>query len=90
MISLSKFRAHLFPIFKLIADTGEWYEIVSNHKVYQIQVRKTDKKPALRRISVVKPHEQVIVDTSECENCGSIMFNGVCMNTKCSSSANNS
>lgn len=61
-------------------------EVAHKGVVYDVTITKTDKVAKLDRPKRrVKP--QVIqVDTDVCEDCGSIMFNTICMNRLCTRS----
>lgn len=89
MLSLTQFRKHLLPLFRIMADTGVVFEIAYKGKVYDLSVKKTDKKPALTRAKRA-PHrlEVQAITPDQCEECGSITFNGVCMNSKCPTLSN--
>lgn len=83
MLSLSQFRYHTFALFGLMSKTGEVFEVGYKGVVYDVEVRRTNKVLNLTRAkSRLKP-KVVPINTEECEKCGSLKFNGVCMNTKC-------
>lgn len=84
MLSLTQFRAHLFSLFNVMEDTGVTLEVMYKGKVYQVNVLQTDKKGTLSRPKRVPHHLEVqAIESGECYACGSLVFNGVCMNTKC-------
>ena len=86
MLSLSQFRHHLFPAFMLMKGTGATFEVIYKGKVYDVNVRKSEKKPVYTRakravpISRISPHG---IDMDECPKCGYVMASGTCLNTKC-------
>lgn len=83
MLSLSQFRTHLFPIFRLMKSTGETFEVVHQRVVYDVSVRRTNKVPNVTHAKRERPHELISIETAECPDCHSLVFNNVCMNTKC-------
>lgn len=84
MLSLSQFRTHLFPLFKIQHDTGMVLHVVYKGVTYQVDVRRTDIVPKLTHAKTARgailPNK---IDTTECDTCGSLQFNGVCMNREC-------
>lgn len=84
MLTLSQTRKNLFPLFKLSLDTGMVFEVVYKNKVYEMVVRPSLKSPELTRPKrAVKGADVQAIQTEECDSCGSLSFNGVCMNTRC-------
>lgn len=84
MLSLTQFRAHLLPLFRVMSDTKMRLEIVYKGKVYDLTVVPTDKEPKLNRTTKKSRQDVQPIDTTECSECGSLAFNGVCMNVNCS------
>jgi hypothetical protein len=83
MLSLSRFRANLFPLFKIMRDAGEVFEVFHNGKVYQVHVVFIEgKKPVLRHPRKLRSKE-LDVEAERCVECGSLRFNGVCMKKSC-------
>lgn len=82
MLSLSQFRKHIFAAFELMRETGETFDVVYKHVVYEVSVRRTQKVPNLTRAKVSNNHELVTFQTDVCA-CGALRFNNVCMNAKC-------
>lgn len=66
-----------------MVDAHTVFEVVYKGVVYDVRVDRTNKLSNLKRAKREKPHELVAVDTSECEECGSVTFAGVCMNSRC-------
>lgn len=87
MLSLTQFRKHIFSLFLVMKGTGQTFEVVHHNVVYDVSVRRTQKVSNLNRAKRTTSHDLVAVNTSECPECQSITFNGVCMNTKCLSVA---
>lgn len=84
MLSISQLRKNLFPIFKLLRDTGAVMEIVYENKVYDVTVRQTNKKPVRTRAKKQRVHQTVqSLPVVPCTSCDSITVAGVCMNTAC-------
>lgn len=83
MISLTQFRNHCLPLFKLMRDTGTELEVVYKGKVYEIAIRHTDKEPKLTRIKTKQPEDIKHVNVDNCPECGALMFNDICVNTRC-------
>lgn len=85
MLSLSQFRKHVFSLFTIMSKTGQTFEVAYKGTVYDLEVRRTNKVPNLTRAKHREVHEVIAINTEECEKCGSLKFNGICMNTKCES-----
>lgn len=83
MLSISQLRQNLFPIFHLMHKTGNTFEVVYKGTVYDLSVRRTNKVPALERMKRTAEQQLIQVETTECPICTNIVFNGVCMNSKC-------
>lgn len=86
MLSLSQFRTHLLPLFRVMKATGQTFEVSYKGVVYDVIVHRTDKVSDLKRPKRIKRHELVSVSVAECPECGNLMMAGVCMNTNCSAS----
>jgi hypothetical protein len=87
MMSLSQFRSHLFQTFALMRDTKVSIDVYHRRKVYRVHIEETGER-------VTKPYRKkrqkhtipnAMLDTIECETCGSMRVNGVCMNRDCPS-----
>jgi hypothetical protein len=83
VLSLRQLRKNLYSVFKLLSSSGMTLEIVYDGVVYDLTVLKTDKVP-----NVTRPKRQAIpeirhIDMAVCEQCGSMMFNHVCMSRNC-------
>lgn len=83
MFSLNQFKTHMFKILSLMEKTGTTMEIIHKGVVYELSIRPTDKKPKYSRPKRKKKTVIRQIDTTACDNCGSIKFNGVCMNSRC-------
>lgn len=84
MLSISQLRANLYSAFKIMKNTGNTFDVIYENKVYEVNVRKTDKKPIYERTkrarSELMPHS---IDVSQCPTCEYVLVAGVCMNKKC-------
>lgn len=87
MFSISQLRKNLFPLFKLMRDTGMVVEVVYNNTVYDLTIAKTKKKPIRHRAKVKRTSSATVQDlpATICEECGSLRFSGICMNKQCPS-----
>lgn len=84
MLSLKQFRRLAYPLFEVMAKTGHTFEIVYHGTVYDLNVRRTAKKPKLTRTRISNKKEVVhAIDVANCPDCGELMFSGVCMNQAC-------
>lgn len=86
MLSLTNFRKHIYVVFKMMVETNQELEIVYDNKVYNLRLVVTDKKPALTRTLRKLDPEVRAISTVTCDNCGSLRFNGICMNRDCANS----
>lgn len=84
MISLSRFRENLFPLFKLMARTGMTMDVVHDGKVYEVMLTETDRKPK-RNIRRRKSRGVGAIETEHCDECGYLKVMSVCLNTACDS-----
>ncbi|HET8708954.1 MAG TPA: hypothetical protein VFL85_01595 [Candidatus Saccharimonadales bacterium] len=85
MLSVKQFRAQMYPLFHVMRKTGMVVEVVYRGVTYDIHVRATQKPPKLtRRKRTLKQDLPLKIDAKECPACHGMMFEGVCMNTKCS------
>jgi hypothetical protein len=87
MLSLQQLRKNLYPLFKLMRDTGYVYEIVYDGVVYDMYVRRTKKSPKLTRAKRERKGGQTVqqLDMSPCPSCDSLRVNDICLNTRCPS-----
>lgn len=83
MISLTQFRAHCLPIFRLMKDTGIVFDIVYKDKVYELSVTPTEKTPQLTRPNRKAPVLIDSVKNDTCPACGGLTFNDICMDSSC-------
>ena len=83
MLSLTQFRKNLFSIVKLLSSSGLVLEIVYNGEVYDVSILKTDKVPNVTRPRRLATPEVRQIDMAVCAECGSMMFNQICMNRQC-------
>ena len=84
MLSLSQLRKNLFPVFKLIRDTGATIDVVSEGVVYQLTVRRTNKSPVRTRAKKQRSRQVVqSLPVTSCDTCDSLLVAGICMNTQC-------
>jgi hypothetical protein len=84
MLSVHQLRSNLYPIFRVLKNTGTTLEVIHEGKVYEFGVRLTDKEPEYKRRKRAKV--EVLpqrIDISECPSCGYVLIAGVCMNKKC-------
>lgn len=83
MLSLTQFRVHCMPLFRVMSDSRMELEIVYKGKVYDMSVTETNKVPKLVRGKRVVPAVVRQVDVANCPECGSLTFNNICMRTGC-------
>lgn len=83
MFSISQLRKNLFPIFKLLKDTGATFDIVYENKVYELSVRETNKNPKRTRAKKARIQTVQSLPVVPCTSCDSILVAGICMNTNC-------
>lgn len=83
MISLTQFRINIFSLFKVMSSSNMMLEVVHNNKVYDVTVSLTDKEPKLSRPKRKVAPQILDINTEVCPECGSLTFNGVCMNRQC-------
>lgn len=82
MLSITQLKKNIYPVFYLLRRTGSTIEVVYKGVVYDLIVKKTDKKPHLTRAKRSFQKVQKL-ETTSCESCGSLVVNGICMNRKC-------
>lgn len=84
MISLSKFRENLFPLFEIMGDTGMEIDVYHKRKPYKVMVVPTHEPVRIMRKpripNSIKPEE---IQLDECPGCNDMRVNGVCMNREC-------
>lgn len=87
MLSISQLRKNLFPVFKLLKDTGATLDVVYENTVYEVSIKQTNKKPVRTRAKKPRTRQQTVqsLPVVPCTYCDSIMVAGVCMNTACPS-----
>jgi hypothetical protein len=61
-------------------------EVVYKGKVYIMSIQATDLDPILTKPKRKAPAQIRQIDTEVCPECGSLMFNRVCMNRQCKNS----
>ena len=83
MFSISQLRKNLFPVFKLLKDTGATFDIVYENKVYELSVRQTNKNPKRTRAKKARGQAVQSLPVTPCTSCSSILVAGICMNTAC-------
>lgn len=83
MISLTQFRMNVFSLFKVLSSSNMILEVVHDRKVYDVTITLTDKKPTLTRPKRKLAPQIRQIDAEVCDECGSMKFNGVCMNRQC-------
>ena len=83
MLSLSQFRHNLFPLFNVLRNTGETFEVAYRGKVYLVSARLIEgKKPVVHRAKKVRD-SNVAVITAHCPICSSLVLNNICMKKDC-------
>lgn len=87
MLSLTQFKKNIFPMFKLMTNTGMIFEIVYKGTVYDVHVQTTKKKPHTTRAKKARKDEVTLqsIDMNQCNLCDSIRVGGICMNKECPS-----
>lgn len=87
MLSLTQFKKNIFPLFKLMTNTGMIFEIAYKGTVYDIHVQTTKKKAHTTRAKKGRKEEVTLqaLDVTPCTFCDSIRVNGICMNKDCPS-----
>lgn len=83
MLSLTQTRSNLLPLFNLMIRTNMEHEVVYKGKVYIMTVRATDLEPKLARPKRKEIPIMRHITTETCSECGSLMFEHICMNTHC-------
>lgn len=83
MLSISQLRKNLFPVFKLLRDTGATLEIVYENQVYDVTIRQTNKKPVRTRAKKQRVQSVQSLPITKCQSCDSILVAGICMNLSC-------
>lgn len=84
MFSISQLRKNLFPIFKLMKDTGASFDVVYEGTVYSLTVRKTNKSPVRTRAKKQRSRQVVqSLPVATCDTCDGLLVAGICMNTNC-------
>ena len=86
MVSLTQFRMNVFSFFKVMSSSHMVLEVVHQKKVYDVTITLTDKKPNLTRPKKVVAPQIIQVNTEICPDCGTLAFNGICMNRQCTRS----
>lgn len=66
-----------------MAKSGEVFEVVYRNTVYELEIRRTNKVPNIKRPKKSIIQDVLPINTEDCDKCGSLKFNGICMNTKC-------
>lgn len=87
MLSISQLRKNLFPVFKLLKDTGATMDVVYDNKVYELTVRQTNKSPKRTRAKKERVQTVQSLPVTPCPACGSLLVAGICMNTACPTNA---
>lgn len=80
MISISKFKANFYALFRLMRDTGMYVDAHNNGRVYRIHIEDMKTKYKFRDN---KRSYTGAIETDVCPACGKLMINVVCMNDKC-------
>ena len=84
MFSIQQLRKNLYAIFKLMRDTGATFDIVYDNTVYELTVRKTNKKPVRTRAKKQRSKQVVqSLPVATCDTCDGLLVAGICMNTNC-------
>jgi len=75
----------LYQVFTTYALTGGTLEVSYRTKVFEVTIKPTSKVIKSVHRSHQKSQSVLKVVASECENCGDMTLNDVCMNVKCDS-----
>lgn len=78
-VSLSKFRAKLFPFFDIMKETGITVEVYHRRKIYELTIRPTNRRvttPYRRRRGNKEGIDKVPYEVCEC---GELKVGGICM-----------
>ena len=85
MLSVRQVQTHIYTLFRMMKQTGYVFEVVHDGVVYEMHLRRTDKKPALTRPKRKKKSGQTVqqLDMTLCPECDSMQVSGICMNSRC-------
>lgn len=76
MLTLSKFRKHFFQLFRIMVATDMYVDVSFRGHVYRIYAENMHRKVKTRQ-SLNDLRDRV--ESEECEECGGLSINGVCM-----------
>lgn len=82
MINITQLRKNIFTIVTLMMNSSATIEVVYRGVVYDMHFEKTDKQPQRARMRSKSSFQVAPIETTQCE-CGSLRFNGVCVNRDC-------
>lgn len=80
MLSLQQFRKQVYGLFPILFSTGAALDVVHKGIVYEVSVRKTDKKPKLSRRKRDRVQASIKMDVCKC---GNIRVNDLCLDRQC-------
>lgn len=82
MLSRAQFRQHLYSAFDIMT-AGGMIEVYVGNKVYEMTLKSSDKR-VIRKYTQ-PPKRIVSITEKKCQDCGFVMFEGLCMNRECKS-----
>ena len=87
MMSLSELRTNLFQTFSLMKESHVEIDVYHRRKVYKLSITPTNEKIKtkykIRKDKKIIPN--ALINYKECEECESLLVNGICQNGNCPS-----